>query len=246
MKKSCLLILLAIVLSLSGCLAYNNDQALNNNGSVPGLKEDEQVKQQETDLPKGTRTPDPAKNEFESQHKTNETFKLTDKGKLFLTHMCVQLSDFDSQSTMDEQFWRDFIFYSYTSSSPEDEQMQLIYREDLGYDETVFKVPLQKVKSYAELVFGIEMPDIRPSFEDMEEGQTSCYFKDGYYYIGVSDFPDCQYTFAGCETFDTYAVVKYDIIFEGEKNEGTVSFTIVPQDNENGFIIRSKTTIFFD
>lgn len=32
----------------------------------------------------------------------------------------------------------------------------------------------------------------------MEEGQTSFYYKDGYYYIGVSDFADYQYTFSEC------------------------------------------------
>lgn len=46
------------------------------------------------------------------------------------------------------------------------------------------------------LAFGIELPDLKPSFEDMEKGQTSFYYKDGYYYIGVSDLPDYQYTFS--------------------------------------------------
>lgn len=99
------------------------------------------------------------------------------------------------------------------------------------------------------MVFGMELPDVKPSFNDMEEGQTSFYYQDGYYYIGVSDFPDYQYTFSESiadEKSDTDMIVKYNIDFDGESNVGTVSFIISPEANENGFIIRSKTTEFFE
>lgn len=180
-----------------------------------------------------------------SQVKTETAFELTDKGKAFLERMCRELDDFNAQTPMNEEFWQNFLFYSYTGASSENAEMEQVYREDLGFEETVVKVSLQEAEAYAELVFGIQMPDIKPSFEEMKEGQTSCFYKDGYYYIGVSDFPDYQYTFAGCtvhEETDTCADVIYSIDFEGESNVGTVSFVISPEDNENGFVIRSKTT----
>lgn len=184
----------------------------------------------------------------QTQTQTKENFELTDEGKDFLTQMCKELSDFNAQTEMDEKFWRDFLFYSYTGASAENADMEQVYREDLGGEETVVKVSRQDVQAYAKLVFGTEMPDLEPSFEEMENGQTSCYYQDGFYYIGVSDFPDYQYTFdefTVYEESETYAIVKYNIDFEGESNVGTVSFNIFPADNENGFIIRSKTTEFF-
>lgn len=148
---------------------------------------------------------------------------------------------------MDEKFWRDFLFYSYTGGTSENAVTEQVYREDLGFEETVVKVSLQEAQERVKLAFGVELPDVRPSFEDMEEGQTSFYYKDGYYYIGVSGLPDYQYTFSECaadkeNSADT--IVKYTIDFMGESNVGTVAFSISPEDNENGFIIRSKTTEF--
>ncbi len=103
---------------------------------------------------------------------------------------------------------------------------------------------MQEAEAYAKLVFGVDLPDIKPSFEDMEQGQTSFYYQNGYYYIGVSDYPDYQYTFADYEEFGDSITVRYTIDFEGESNVGTVCFGIVPKDNENGFIITSKSTEF--
>lgn len=175
--------------------------------------------------------------------RTETDFELTEQGKTFLTQMCKTLSDFNSQTTKDNAFWRNFLFFSYTGES-EDAETESVYREDLGFDETVVKVSLQEAEAHTKLVFGIDLPDIKPSFEDMGAGQTSCYYQDGYYYIGVSDFPDYQYTFADYEESGTSITVRYTVDFEGESNVGTVSFTIVREANENGFIITAKATEF--
>lgn len=192
-----------------------------------------------------------------AQPQAEESFELTEQGKTFLEQMCKTLNDFDSRTIKDEAFWRDFLFYSYTGGSwrdfliysytgaSEDAETEQIYREDLGFDETVVKISLEEAEYYTKLVFGTALPDIKPSFEDMEEGQTSCYYQDGYYYIGVSDFPDYQYRFMDYEEFGDSFIVRYMIDFEGESNVGMVSFTIVPEDNENGFVIVSKTTEFY-
>lgn len=42
----------------------------------------------------------------------------------------------------------------------------------------------------------------------------------------------------------TDTIVKYAIDFMGESNIGTVTLSISPENNENGFVIRSKTTEF--
>lgn len=177
-----------------------------------------------------------------------ESFVLLDEEMDFLTNICKTLDDFDSQKEKDEEFWWNFLFYSYTGASPEEAEMTQVYREDLGFDETVVKVSLEEVEAYAKLVFGLDFPDYKPAFEDMPKGQTSCYYQDGYYYIGVSDFPAYQYNYAGLTLFHgkdnaVYeATVLYNMDFEGETDVGTVTLTLRPAENENGFILIAKQT----
>lgn len=177
----------------------------------------------------------------------NTSVTLTDKEKSFLAQICNELADFDSSTTMDEKFWRDFLFNSYTGASSENVATEQVYREDLGFEETVVKVSLQEAQERVKLFFGVELPDLKPSFEDMEEGQTAFYYKDGYYYIGVSGLPDYQYTFSECtadKENNTNTIVKYTIDFMGESNVGTVTLSISPENNANGFVICSKKTEF--
>lgn len=170
---------------------------------------------------------------------------LTDEGKEFLGQLCRELPDFDGESSMNEQFWRDFLFYSYTGGASENVEIEQIDRGEPVFEETVAKVSLQEAQARAELVLGVELPDLTPSYEDMEEGQTAFYYEDDDYYIGLSDFPDYQYTFSECGSDRENGgnmVVKYTVDFMDESNVGTVTFTISPENNENGFIVRSKTT----
>lgn len=186
--------------------------------------------------------------EAASQSQTkNTSVTLTDKEKTFLAQICNELNDFNSGTTMDEKFWRDFLFNSYTGASSENAATEQVYREDLGFEETVVKVSLQEAQERVKLVFGVDLPDLTPSFEDMEKGQTAFYYKDGYYYIGVSDLPDYQYTFSECtadKENNTNTIVKYTIDFMGESNVGTVTLSISPENNANGFVICSKKTEF--
>mgnify|MGYP006883337741 CR=1 FL=1 len=182
-----------------------------------------------------------------SQPQAETSVTLTDNGKAFLAQMCNELNDFNSRQAMDDKFWHDFLFNSYTGGTSENIVTEQVYREDLGFDETVVKVSIQEAQEHVKLVFGIELPDFKPAFEDMEKGQTSFFYKDGNYYIGVSDMPDYQYTFSECVADKENAsntIVKYTIDFMGESNVGTVTLGISPENNENGFIIRSKVTEF--
>lgn len=223
LKRVSLLAGLVIVMSLSGCGNGLTEQ--DSTGAVIYEDESEPV----------------------SQPQAETSVILTDNGKAFLAQMCRELNDFSSGQVMDEKFWQDFLFNSYTGASSESAVTEQVYREDLGFDETVVKVSLQEAQERVKLVFGVELPDLKPAFEDMEEGQTSFYYKDGFYYIGVSGLPDYQYTFSECvadKENSTNTIVKYTIDFMGESNVGTVTFSISPETNENGFVIRSKTTEF--
>lgn len=235
-KKRCFLLAgLVIIIALSGCgneLTAQEEPIVSSEPIVPN----EPTVQSESTAPN-----DPA-----SQPQAETSVTLTDEGKAFLAQMCMEVNDFDSIQAADENFWRDFLFASYTGASSENAATEQVYREDLGFDETVVKVSLQEAQERVKLAFGVDLPDLKPAFEDMEEGQTSFYYQDGYYYIGVSDMPDYQYTFSECtpdQEGGTNTIVKYTADFMGENNVGTVIFCITPENNENGFVIRSKTRV---
>lgn len=244
---------LILMVSLSGC--GNGLAGQDNTGTATyeeELSENQEIEHSEqvnTDsVSKNAETAEPVKKDtLDIGGEETTSVTLNDKGKLFLMQMCSELNDFNSGTTMDEKFWRDFLFNSYTGGTSENAVTEQVYREDLGFEETVVKVSLQEVQEHVKLVFGVDLPELKPSFEDMEKGQTAFYYKDGYYYIGVSGLPDYQYTFSECvadKENNTNTIVKYTINFMGENNVGTVTFSVLPENNANGFVIRSKNTEF--
>lgn len=239
MKKTCVSIFVALVLCLVACRTEEEKQTPKSSNTDSEMTADTGEESEEEEVTAET-IPDLSKNRGSGSPEEGG-FALSKLGKVFLLRMCKSLNDFDSQTIKDEAFWRDFLFRFYTGPSG-DAMISRISRNDLGYEERVAKVSLQEAEAYAKLIFGTGLPDIKPSFEDMEEGQTAFYYQDGYYYIGVSDSPDYRYTFTDYEESDNSILVRYAITFEGESDVGTVTFTIVPYDNENGFIITSKTT----
>ena len=175
-------------------------------------------------------------------------FELTDDGKKFLEYICKTVNDFERTDEKDETFWRDFLFLAYTGLWEDEAEIVKVPRADLGFDEPVVKVRLEEAQAYARLVFGEELPDLKPAFEEMKERQTSFFFADGCYYIGTSDFPDFQFHFDDCTVYEeegsVYAVAQYGIDFEGASNVGTVRLTLVPAENENGFVLIEKERAF--
>ena len=184
---------------------------------------------------------------------------LTDEQKSLLQAMCYYMPTLHGfWMTEGMNFWRDFIFYSFTSVPMDEDgnyrpiygegERVTVYREDLGFEEGEFKISERYVQEYARLIFGVEMPEFKPAFEDMGEGQTGLYYKDGYYYIGESDFGEQEYRFRDMEVFreryDTFALVNYDILMFNDNGEqevvGTVQFRLDYADNANGFVIVNK------
>lgn len=234
MKKTYIALLMTVTLCLTACGSAKDNTPRESSNTSSETTTDTNQSQKETPPEENT----PASGNNESQP---EAFELTGQGQEFLEKMCRTLNDFTPETEKDQAFWSDFLFYSYTSGS-EGAETELIQQEASGVEETRIKVPEQEAEAYAKLVFGTELP--RPSREEPEEGDSSCYYHDGYYYISASDFPDTHYTFADCEQSGDIITAAYTISFEDESDAGTVSFTLEPAANENGFIITSKITEF--
>ena len=102
------------------------------------------------------------------------------------------------------------------------------------------------VVPYVRLALGREMPSYAPAIRDVSAGQTLFYFEDGYYYVGLSDFGDVGYAFRGYYPNSVDGATAIFDIYSGtpEDTIGTVCFTLVPADNENGFTVAAKSSDF--
>lgn len=176
---------------------------------------------------------------------TREKFELSEAGEEFLADMCFYLPDFHDSSEFTEEFWHDFIFLSYTGAYGDGVEIVEVERKDLGFAEHQVKVSKEEVEAYVKLALGIDMPSYEPSFESMNPGETACYYQEGYYYIGVSDFPDYRYEYKNNMLWeDNRFKVEYTISFQDEENVGSVFFLLSKAQNDNGFILEGKSTEF--
>lgn len=179
--------------------------------------------------------------ESKASNATRTEFKLTEKNKSFLQDMCQYLPGFTNPHNLDGSFWHDFLFLSYTCKGEDQYEMVTVERKDLGSKEIQVKVSKAEVQAYVKQVLGLEMPAYEPTVKERKDGQTSMYYQDGYYYIGVSDFGDTMYQYKSTEIQkdDTISVI-YQITNPEGTDLGTVEFLLLPETNENGFVITAK------
>ncbi len=247
-RKLSLILALIMMMGCLGACGAKQEEQISERADVPeetDVSEEANVLEK-TDAPEEANAPEEADVSVGTDVSSGAEFILSDKGKDFLVDMCYCLPDFSGSEDMDDDFWWNFIFYSYTGGWG-DAELVNVFREDLGFEETEVKVSLEEAEAHVKLALGVELPDFKPAFADMEPGQTALYFEDGYYYIGVSDFPAYLFTYESCETKEeqgqTVALVTYHITIEDEEDAGTVTFNLITgQENENGFIVAGKAT----
>lgn len=183
-----------------------------------------------------------------------DSYTLSDQGIAFLEKMCYFMPDWSDYASLNESFWKEFLFRSFTSPELTDNgtAMTVCGEQELAdtpWGQAVKVSRGQTVEPYVRLAMGCELPALTPSQEDMESGQTPLYYdmEDGCYYIGLSDFGDIGYTYRGSYTYQeaySICVTAAFTMYSGEPGNiiGEVGFTLVPRDNENGFTITGKIT----
>ena len=178
-----------------------------------------------------------------------DSFVLSETGKGFLEKMCFFMPDWSGDASLNDEFWRDFLFSSFTCPeiTGDETAMTVCGEQELvttPWGQAVKVSREDSVVPYVRLAIGREMPSYAPAIQDVSAGQTLFYFEDGFYYVGLSDFGDVGYSFRGCYPdavngasviFDAYSGTPDDTI-------GTICFTLVPADNENGFTIAEKSS----
>lgn len=203
------------------------------------------------------KTPEPVVTQPPVLETTAETaqFSLTEEGRAFLADMCYYMPDWSGYASLDDEFWNDFLYLSFTDPNMSEDGKALTvcgetefvstYQEDLGVVEKQVKISRERVNDYVNLAMGCDLPeDFRPNREGLS-------YADGYFYVSLSDFGSVGYTFRDWEfheeAYDTYALVYFDCFVDQPENVvATVSFVIYPAENENGYTVIIKDTKFID
>lgn len=232
-----MLVCLVLVLSVGGVFLFLNASGSKDTPAAPVGTEQ---------LPRPSAQP-----ESPAASAEEDSFTLSETGKAFLGKMCCFMPDWSGDDSLNDEFWRSFLFSSFTCPEIADSGAAMTVCGEQGLVTTPWgqavKVSREdSVVPYVRLALGREMPSYAPSLQNVSAGQTLFYFEDGFYYIGLSDFGDAGYAFRGCYPnsvdgatviFDAYSGTPDDTI-------GTVCFTLVPADNKNGFTVAAKSSDF--
>ena len=233
-----ILVCLVLILSVGGVFLFLH---------VSGTKEDSPLPVVTEQI---TRSDVPTQAAAESE--AADIFTLTETGKAFLEKMCYYMPDWSGDASLNDDFWRNFLFSSFTCPEITESgaAMTICGEQELvttSWGQAV-KVSLEDtVEPYVRLALGREMPAFTPSVQDVSAGQTLFYYEEGYYYIGLSDFGDVGYNFRGCypnrQASDPCASVIFDV-YSGTPDDtiGTICFTLEPADNENGFTVTERSS----
>lgn len=230
------LVCLVLVLSVGGVFLFLNVSGAKVTPAAPAGTEQLRQPSFQTEPPASTEA---------------NSFTLSETGKVFLEKMCYFMPDWSDDDSLNDEFWRSFLFSSFTCPEMADSGAAMTV---CGEQEMVTTPWGQAVKvsredsvvPYVRLALGLETPSYAPAIQDVSAGQTLFYFEDGYYYIGLSDFGDVGYSFRGCYPDSVNGATVIFDVYSGTPDDtiGTVCFTLVPTDNENGFTVAAKSSDF--
>ena len=215
------MVCLAVVISLGGVFLFVRMQS---QGDAPQLVQ-------------------PTVGETKGNTEKAGSFDLSGKGREFLLAMCYAMPDWESYYVLDDRFWEDFLYASFTC--PEevaDTKAKTIIGEAPLEDGAVL-ISREQAEDYAKLTMGCDLPVL-----DLREKQdgTGIWYDGGYYHVSLSDFGSRGYKL---RKWVSYSEESCDALFSVYVDEednviGSVRFKLRKADNENGFLIVGKQSEF--
>lgn len=208
------LVCLAVVISLSGVLAFLH----------MGQWEDREI------LPPEQTT---------DQRIKEPPLPLSEEGEDFLLAMCSAMPDWENYYVLDDRFWEEFLYFSFCNPEEvKDGKAQTIIGEVPCENDRVL-ITREQAEAYAFLAMGCDLP--LPS-EGMKDGGRIRYL-DGVYHIRLSESGSRRYTLHGLISQSAGACAA-EFLCESESGDylGKVRFQLRSADNENGFLVTGKLT----
>ncbi len=174
------------------------------------------------------------KPELTAATQATEAFQLTEAGEDFLRQLCSAMGDWEGPGDLDDRFWSTFLFHSFSRPSRVDNGIALTVGGEVPWEDGWVWVSRETAEAYVALAMGMELP--RFSVAGPESGEELRWENEGYR-IFVQQNVAMGYVLrsveAGTVTFDSYVI-------EPSNRKGSVTFSIAPAENENGFIITGK------
>lgn len=206
------LVCLAVIISLSGVMVFLG------------------LEQQRGNLPRFSQS-------TEHREKPGD-FPLSDSGEGFLLKMCQAMPDWESYYVLNDDFWEEFLYYSFTN--PEkvaDGKAETIIGE-LPFEDNAVLLSRKQAEDYAKLTMGCDLPLPK------EEQSGRIQYADGIYRIPRTGSGSRLYRFRGLEEENQEECIARFDVYGGQpgKKLGTVAMKLRVADNENGFLIVNKTT----
>lgn len=187
---------------------------------------------------------------------TDENCWATQAMMYILEDSYLHLPDWTASEELDQEFWSQFLFMSFTSAGyyqsddgteiakTEVGDAEVVTRDWGDYKERLIKISQEQAREYGKLVTGKTLPELNiHGFHDTSN-RVSPFYEDGFYYIAVSDFGATWYRVKSVEyEAGGNAVVLFDILEEGESSSmGEARAVVAPADNSRGFTVVEKTT----
>lgn len=173
------------------------------------------------------------------------------EAEAFLMDMCRYMPDWSGESTLDDSFWRDFLYNSFAEyEKGEGMMVETIVGQVPRLGGTVM-VSREQAKSYAMLAMGVELPEFKT--EGLGEGLS---YADGYYRVTPRENTvklenmELEISRERCDDYVEgrsweYCTAVYRIsAARGGRAVAAsyVSFYLKKTENQNGFVILAKTT----
>ena len=163
-------------------------------------------------------------------------FPLSRKGLNFLVKLCAVTPDWHGEAELDNGFWNEFLFSSFTSPDWIAGEEALLFGRN-GRD--MYRVSRETVENYARLALGKEIPlDFLPDRERVD-------YENGYFYIAAGSRTEEDYSLQSLTAHeDGWEIV---LTFDRRSDlrgvvKKTVNFSLLPVENANGFVVTAKDT----
>lgn len=164
-------------------------------------------------------------------------FNLSEEGKKFLLAMCYAMPDWESYYVLDDRFWEDFLFASFTCPEEVTDGKAKTVVGEAPFENGTVLISREQAEDYARLTMGCDLPVLNLG---EEESSSGIQFYDGFYHIHVSDFGSRSYKL---RKWVSDSEERCDVMFNvyvDENEVGSVRFKLRKADNKNGFLIVGK------
>lgn len=199
------------------------------------------VQMQKQRDPSQSLRPTEVRQETQGNPEDGETFDLSEKGKAFLLKMCYAMPDWENYYVLDNRFWEDFLFASFTCPEEVTDSRAKTIIGEVPFEDGTVLISREQAQDYATLAMGCDLPELNLNGA---EGSTGIQYYDGYYHIHVSDFGSKSFQLREIISSSEERCEAVFNIYVDERNvtDGSVRFQLRKADNENGFLIVGKET----